>query len=991
VRPGNSLFFTAALLGGVFSSPARLSPLPDPPEKGGTVSRTFELRAFSPDPKADGVTDFRGKTERFDTKERLAFLRAYGEYARRFFGDPGLDRVVAPPEGVKEALSRLKALPLPSVRKRILLRDWRFLGWRPGLGKDRKKALERWTAPEGVEVRKGVLRFEEEASLELVLPSLAWRFALEGKFRVPAGGRGFRLTLSGREGPVVTLSAAQGGLRLEAGGKNAAGGMCAPGSGHSFRLEVDLQEGGASLYLDGRKTVDFLPLPGDSPGPVGRLRLEGSPGLELEGFTGVAYRKTGNPDRPIRVEPFLHEDFRVPPPVEGWEKPGYDDSAWKRGRLPLVHGGVLEAGEDLLLRKKVDLPSFGKAFLVIESLDPGGVIWVNGRPALVVRDRRPVRLDVTSFLRRGANTIAVRVRHRELQGLMHHAPGDPYVGWHMGRAWLDLTAEVRVESLVPRTLSTGDPARTRVFLEIRNDGWSRFRGRVEVSWSPWFPEEEERAASAEKPVFLYSRSSKRVILDVPVPSPLLWSPRRPALYRVRALLKDARGRVLDDLPVVTGIRTVGQEGGVLRINGKPWLARGAQIMGFRVPLETMARDQRCPPAEALMTELLQLKEMGADLLRVHVHALEDRPDGINDPRLAEMCDQLGILLVWQTPAWIRAGEAFHVDFDAWPDYARQVIHHPSIVIWEAANHPNRFRRHPISESFDYVTRVWETIYPVDPTRLISPTSFDLLLHIGNDAGTKDWKGRPIQAPPAWTAPMMTRGSQDSITGYGRPWSVLRKWPPPSVKDFLESRERAWFNFEHEESIGQPNWRLCRGKPWYLLQSYEWDYDKGSIGRRLTTGEWLESQAWQAFSAWESMKKQIRFGVDGFSWCCLHGGPNCGTYKKPLVDALGHAKLAFYANRMAFQDTFAASADVDVVYGPKDSIRPFVFHLGPPALVDVRVEVKTLEGKVLAARTFRAVRLPGGRSVTDLPPFRPSGIPPGIKAIEYRVARRARPR
>ncbi len=961
---------------------------PGPSPKGTKVlSRVFELRGFSEDPGADGVTDFKGKTQVFDTRARLRFLRAYGEYARRFFGDPGLDRLVVAQAQVKDALARIRPQPLPGIRKRILLKDWKFLGWRSGLWEERKKDRARWTSKEGLEIRMGALHFDKEASLSLSLPPLDWRFALEGRFALPGKRGKFSLSFAKKGRSLVALNASGRMVFLEAGSGRIPAGTLSGEGGCSFRLEVDLQEGGAAFYLDGRKRVDFLPLPGEFQGPVEELRIEGGAGVVLGEITGIAYEKTGKVSRPIRSVPFLHEDFQPLPPVEGWEKDGYDDSAWEVGRLPLVHGGVLQAGEDLLLRKKVVLPAFKKAFLEIESLDPGGEIWVNGRPAAVVRDRRPLRVELTPFLEPGENLLAVRVGHRKLENLMLHAPDDPYVGWHMGRAHLDLVDPVHLERIVARTLSAKDPAKTRVLVRVRNDGWDHFHGSLEVTWRPWFPEEGKEAGLGRAKLFLYPRSSKEIVLDIPVSSPRLWTPRAPNLYEVRAVVRDRKGRALDDLVVTTGIRTVSQEGGTFRINGKPEMARGAQIMGLRVPLETMARNQRCPSAAALMTELLQLKKMGANLLRVHVHAVNDKPDGINDPRLAEMCDQLGILLIWQTPSWIRAGEAFHVDFDSWPDYARQVIDHPSIVIWEAANHPNRFRRHPITESFDYVTRVWETMYPVDPTRLISPTSFLAWTHFGNDAGTTDWKGRPIQAPPAWTAPMMTRGLQDSITGYGKPWSVLRKWPTPYVRDYLESPKRAWFNFEHEESIGQPNWSLCKGKPWYLVQSYEWKYDKGSIGRRLSTKEWLESQAWQAFSAWESMKKQIRFGVDGFSWCCLHGGPNCGTYKKPLIDALGHAKLAFYANRMAFQDTFAASADVDVVYGPKDPIRPFVFHLGPPFKVDVRVEVKVPSGRVFAKRIYPDIILPGGRSVTDLPPFHPEGIPPGTYAVEYTVLRK----
>src|SRR5690625_7694661 len=95
--------------------------------------------------------------------------------------------------------------------------------------------------------------------------------------------------------------------------------------------------------------------------------------------------------------------------------------------------------------------------------------------------------------------------------------------------------------------------------------------------------------------------------------------------------------------------------------------------------------------------------------------------------------------------------------------------------------------------------------------------------------------------------MVTRGNQDAPTGYGKEWSALRKWPNAYTRDFLESKERAYFNFEHQESSGQPNWKMSRGKPWYRLQSYEWDYDGGRIGRRLTFGEWMGSQGWRSFN------------------------------------------------------------------------------------------------------------------------------------------------
>jgi len=343
-----------------------------------------------------------------------------------------------------------------------------------------------------------------------------------------------------------------------------------------------------------------------------------------------------------------------------------------------------------------------------------------------------------------------------------------------------------------------------------------------------------------------------------------------------------------------------------------------------------------------------------------------------------------VMLIWGTTAWIRSGEPFNIDFEGYPKYMRQVRNHPSIVMWEASNHPNRFKDHDIDITHRWVKKVYDTIYSVDPSRIISLSSFIRHTHYGNDAGTLDYEGKSIRAVDEWIADKVTRGNQDSATGYGKEWSVIRTWPGEYYRDMLDSRDRAYFNFEHQESIGQPNWEFTKGKPWHKLHSYEWPYDEGSIGRKLTTGEWEESQAWQAFSAWEAIKKQRLVDYDGFSWCCLHGGPNSGTYQKPLMDCDCRAKLSYWTNKMAFQRVIAGSGDVDIVYGPEDRIAPVVMNLGDARTVDVGITVRDQNGAVVGGKSYTGIGLPGGRTVTKLPDFRPAFPAQGYYAVEYRI-------
>jgi hypothetical protein len=325
-----------------------------------------------------------------------------------------------------------------------------------------------------------------------------------------------------------------------------------------------------------------------------------------------------------------------------------------------------------------------------------------------------------------------------------------------------------------------------------------------------------------------------------------------------------------------------------------------------------------------------------------------------------------------------------VDFTNYPKYMQQVINHPSIVIWEAANHTQSFKQNPVSESNIYCEQVYNTLYPVDPSRLISFNSHIAHMHYGNDEGTIDQKGNPINPSWAWTAPNVTRGNQDSPTGYGKEWSVLRKYPDNYRKSFLNSKERAYFNFEHQESIAQPNWNLVQGKPWYHLPSYEWDYDEGSIGRHLRMDEWKESQAWQAFGAWEAMKKMRFLDYDGFSWCCLHGGANSVTYKKPLIDFTGVAKLSWYVNKMVFQKTVAGSYNVDIIIGPNDKIEPVVMNWNKEQTVNVRVKIIDSDKNEVAKKEYKNILLKGGRTIQPLEPFMPEDIEEGYYFIIYEI-------
>ena len=917
------------------------------------TATTFEMRYFTPDAAADGVTDFHGETEWFTTPQRVEMLGKYARYASRFWGDPGLDTPLFGDADVLAALSRIKPQPLTSVRRTIPLEAWRSTGYKKGKEADVARRRAAWTA-DGARIEAGTLVLDGNRAAPPI-DTLRWRFRMKA-------------SLVGASRDLVVRLAHPDGRTTE---------VAVPDVGE-FELYGDVP-GGVLFLSAGGKTLREMPLQG----AVSGLSFSGKASLEAVSLYGFALEDSATA---YRSELVFEENFESVPSLEGWQESRYDDSAWDPVTLPSAHGGASQAGEDYYLRTRVRVDGFSQAFLHLDALDPAGEVWINGAPVAVLKGRTPHLLDVAEYLRPGEeNLVAVKVKPFFTDQTVFHAPSDHHFGWYLGEASLILTdTPNRIADVYTCTSFLSDTEAVQHHkITVKREGHDFFSGRLCIRYSPWFPAEGPAVVEEEFPVELRPRVDNVIEQDIRIPDPACWSPDRPQLYKLEVVLKDADGKPIDDCVLTTGIRLIRQKEGVLYVNHRPEVLGGGQIFGYRLPLETVARTVYCPEPAQLMRELLMAKRLG-NLLRIHVHARTLAPEGTNDPRIARWADQMGLYLIWQTPAWTREGEGWNVDIAHYPVYMREVYNHPSIVMWEAGNHPNWFLRHGARETQDYMAAIIPAIAKTDSSRLISPTTAWNATHYGNYEGTVDLEGHPLEPEPWLMHPMMTRGIQDSYSGYDNPWSEIRNMPSPWAKWTLEARDLCYFNFEHEESIGMPNWSLARKEPWYRLDSYEKNYEDGNIGTRLTFDQWRESQAYQAFGAWESMKMQLLMGTSGFSWCSLESGPNMFTYQKPLVDAFCVPKLAFHANRMAFQRLWAASDDVDTVNGPGDSITPVIFNLDGACTVRLEVQLQDEKGKVLERKVFRQVEVPAGRSVTRLSPSRFRSRRSGCHFIVYQV-------
>lgn len=963
----------------------------------GQTYKSFEVREITKNEKANGETDFKGSTEVLDTEGRISFLKYYSKVASSFFNDKNLDYEPVPLELAKFIKNRIKPQPLPNIRLRQQLDSFKYIGYSFDKNRREIENLKFWKGQNGVVVRDNKLLFEKSTTIKRSFDVITWRGRIEFSLKT-FDSKVLKLNL----GEKVFIS----DLELSVGIWN------------KIDIEIDLAsaERGYNVFVNGVKIVDYALI--NNLGSIDFIAIHAASGTEIDDIIVTKYgeKKFGEDlhdrDVPYTVNTVLYDSFQITPDPKFSNSVDYDDSEWALvDEMPYAYGGERYKGERLYLRSTFDCPSNfpsknrERAILNIEAIFPSGEVWVNDKVVHVSKKPTPIGVDITDYLHDGQNIISIVVDPNQVKVTNRHTATDIYTGWYTGRVWIDYTSLDHIEDVYIVTDSV-EQNNAKIFANIllNTERWLKnerevkiyngFKGYVKVEFFEWFPNEfKVPIAVEESDVDVELYEDKILKLPVLLENAKLWNPEKPQLYKVVVTLLDENKTPIDDYVLTTGVRKISQINGTFCINNEPYMMNGALILGHRAPLENISRHMYCAPSYILVQDLLKIKKMNGNTIRMSHH--DQQWGGTNDPRYAEYADQLGVMFQWATPAWVRSGSPWLLDFKSLPQYVHQLRNHPSIVMWQPANHPKVGST--LEESMKWFEKVYTTIWQVDSTRLISPTANQIRMHAPSDDGKLTSDGKPAKPYKIWTAPMITRGNMDHMTGYGANWEILRNWPytkkwsgeqgwreNANRTTYLKSKERAYFDFENEESIAQPNWELMRGKPEYKIMSYEWDADKGSIGRLLTTEEWRESQAFQAMSAFEAIKKKRILDYDGFAWCELNGGGNSGTYLKPLLDYYGHAKLSYHVLGMAYQKTFACSDNVDMAYGPDDKVNVIIVYWGEAGKGDVSILIRDDKNKIVKKKKFSDIFLPLGRGSISVGQFKVDDLKPGVYTFEYEL-------
>ncbi|MBO2543171.1 DUF4982 domain-containing protein [Salegentibacter sp. BDJ18] len=178
----------------------------------------------------------------------------------------------------------------------------------------------------------------------------------------------------------------------------------------------------------------------------------------------------------------------------------------------------------------------------------------------------------------------------------------------------------------------------------------------------------------QKKIKLKAGEKQNLVQSLKVPTPYLWSPEDPYLYRVTTSIYE-KEELLDEVSTPLGLRwfEFDAEKGFF-LNGKFMKLIGTnrhqdfEGLGNAVPDELAKRDVQL------------LKEMGGNFLRVAHYP--------HDPTVLETCDRLGILAAVEIPIVnrITESEAFAENSkNMQVEMIRQGYNHPSVIIWAYMN------------------------------------------------------------------------------------------------------------------------------------------------------------------------------------------------------------------------------------------------------------------------------------------------------------------
>ena len=433
--------------------------------------------------------------------------------------------------------------------------------------------------------------------------------------------------------------------------------------------------------------------------------------------------------------------------VEGADAAGFDDSGWRLLDVPhdwsiedipgdtdAGQGAIWSEGTNPIRTGPFDMYEsegrgatgwavggvgwYRKTFVKPQSLSPGGRaelrfegvymncdVWVNGAHlGSHPYGYTEFAFDLTTHLRDGRNTVAVRVNNTGRNSRWYSGSGI------FRKVWLMVTGNLRIPAHGVYVTAPEVSANTAVVnIEVTLENGAAVSRDATVR-ARLMDSSGVVAGEAQAPVSVAAAASATAKCALRLTNPRLWSPTDPHLYRAEVVIEAGR-IVVDATALQIGVRKIEIDAAHgLRVNGETIKLRGGCVHHDNGPLGSAC----IPRAEERRVEIL--RAAGYNAIRTS-HNPPSRD-------FLEACDQLGMLVIdeafdcWEVS---KNPDDYHLYFkDWWQRDLESIIlrdrNHPSVILWSIANEVKE-RAEP--RGIEIGKELAAYVHALDPTRNVT--------------------------------------------------------------------------------------------------------------------------------------------------------------------------------------------------------------------------------------------------------------------------------
>ncbi|WP_426484875.1 glycoside hydrolase family 2 TIM barrel-domain containing protein [Flavobacterium sp. 2] len=382
-------------------------------------------------------------------------------------------------------------------------------------------------------------------------------------------------------------------------------------------------------------------------------------------------------------------EIQVP---SNWELQGYDIPIYTNITYPFPKNPPFIAGD------YNPVASYRRNFTVSDSWNDKEIIlhfgsisgyarvFLNGKEVGMTKaSKTPAEFNITSFLKKGENLIAVQVFR-----------------WHDG-SYLEDQDFWRLSGIERDVYLQAMPKTAVWDYFVKSDLDDQYKnGLFNVDLTlKYFENNKIKSPSVKIELFdkegktIYSESKKvnaketKISFSKTIENVKQWNAETPNLYKYTITLLDSKGNILEAVSKKTGFRKVEIKDAQLLVNGKAVMVKGVNIH------EHDDVNGHVPNEELMLKDLKLMKEFNINAIRMSHYP--------HDTKLYDLCDEYGFYVVdeanieshamgaeWQNwfdqkkhPAYLPEWASAHLDrikrmfaFDK---------NHPSIIIWSLGN------------------------------------------------------------------------------------------------------------------------------------------------------------------------------------------------------------------------------------------------------------------------------------------------------------------